>query len=379
MPRYLKKLIVCVALSSAAIAALPSCVSAGGQQDASATRPDSRDADALRVKPAPKKTRSAKPPFRLPAQAASGIAAPGVLGPGTSVPPASAVGTTGSNPALAEPRATNAFDGFYVLASVGFHNGFGASESSAGYGYLASGYVGAPDYDPSTFSYTRLSGYELGLSAGFNKTVGNTLVGIEVSGRYEPSSNQKKSGSVSYAGTLPASYPAGVVSGTYSYLTGYSSSGEIERTASVDVAGRLGTIIEDWLLFGKFGAGASLFQARQTTTRTDRTCVNPTINPPPAAVGSFVPGSGSIRGSAFVSTPILGCESSSDSATLVNSVKRTALLPYLTFGGGFERNIGDWFFRGDFSVNTYLPMDNSLSITATFATYSAHVGLGYRF
>jgi hypothetical protein len=210
-----------------------------------------------------------------------------------------------------------------------------------GYAAVGGAYgTGSPRSFSVTSSFTSFVGSDAGLSgnaspqgwsgiaaAGYNMTFGPALVGIELDGRLGDEKFAREGTAANNSGISPA----GAI--FYRY--------EFTNESGIHLAGRLGAVLGDTLIFGKLGAGASRvrdgFSANQAAAfrcsstalvqigfNFVNTCVGPTVG----GVGTFT---------------------------------QTRWVPSLTFGGGAERNFGAFFVRG--AVEAEMLTQDTFSIT----------------
>ena len=241
------------------------------------------------------------------------------------------------------------------------------------------------DYEPwGTVSGrpSNLSGYTVGGAIGYNSVIGNVLVGAEARMRYDTSQHWAKDLFQPWVGiNLPwqigsgccyqalSSVPVPVVP-NFPIRNEERQFSRLVRPMFAEVSWRAGFVWNDFLLYGRAGAGLELFQNRVTRDRTGRViCENPIVTRTISQSFGFF----SYR------DDLVGCTSESPGPILTRNSFGYA--PVLAVGVGMEKNFGKFFTRLEGNLLTHLPIvtkhiGGNLSVHYTTELNAA---IGYRF
>lgn len=244
------------------------------------------------------------------------------------------------------------FTGAYIAGSGGYD--FSTPDQSASY--------------PTPFtSFDAIRGGKIGGIFGYNATSDRLLLGFEVRAQYAfgaDSNGYSYSNAYSLPlhigscwGCGPEAYQPGpttlVSAGTY---------GErVSRPFSGDFSLRAGITFDDWLIYGRAGAGAEYSKKVTTSDQTgSATCVSPIVASVPIAGGGY-------------NYLITGCGSIQHG--VVTAVTTTKLAPIVTLASGVERNFGDFFARAEAELIVHFPAFTS----QVYYSPAVNVAVGYRF
>ncbi|WP_157091812.1 hypothetical protein [Methylobacterium nodulans] len=271
-------------------------------------------------------------------------------------------------PATVAPEPVNGFAGPYAAFLAGY--GFGPDAKPAPQPFGVPGTL-----SQNTSRLSALSDARVGAALGYNRTFGDLLIGAE--GRVRAAFGQTTATVSSTAPSRPLPFvfatsccgPNAAVPtsfGNFALSQNVISSAVLNRIVSGDAAVRAGLIWDDWLFYGRFGAGADVL--RSVTTRDNRgtvTCVDPTVSVATTPGGAR---SSSVVGCGVVSTG------------QVIKLSDALVSPYAVVGLGIERNFGPVFARVE--GNLYINLPPSLVAQTTSSTsYTTEImgAVGYRF
>ncbi|MGD9920905.1 MAG: hypothetical protein AB7V13_05595 [Pseudorhodoplanes sp.] len=250
-------------------------------------------------------------------------------------------------------------EGFASVERPDLHS----SNFSGAYVFGYGGY--APSLNSIEYGHLNLTTFGAGL--GYNHVDGKFLIGIEARGANSFGRNVTQI----EASDVISPFPIVVSPGTAEPVVGYKRISDRKFSAGVggDISMRFGLIDDDWLFYGKIGAGLQDMVLAYDWTDGPYVCINPARQP----------GSPEI---------IIGCGEIRD-----DSVKRhsawSGIATYLVAGIGVERNYGQLFARLEGEVKSFGPtfayatggtINTSTQITLpSFISFSANAAVGYRF
>src|ERR1039458_4195521 len=234
-----------------------------------------------------------------------------------------------------------------------------------------------------TWTPAPIEGGLLGVFGGYNETLGSIVVGTEVRlnrgfGQIEtdtpspPDYFNFNSHSLpvflqSGCCDSPSLHPLSSPSDPYVLAPSSYTSTKIMKTYGGDVSARTGFVaFDEWLLYARLAAGAQLFDASRTTSTTDTLCGSPIVTR-------------TITPNHTYTDYLTSCGRTSTTTTAFTQ-SETSVTPYLSVGFGIEKNVENFFGRGEVEIIDYLGSFNGTLMQYTpFYQLRLTGGVGYRF
>lgn len=224
-------------------------------------------------------------------------------------------------------------------------------------------------------SFPAIEGGKIGGAVGYNATSDRLLLGIEGRGQY---SFAEHAGGYSFSTgsatlpSMPSSFcsfgcAAGSIQSSFPYrlrsATDYRET--LSRPFSLDLSFRAGIIFDEWLIFGRAGAGIEQTKLVSVSDQSGTaTCLQPTITNVPATRFG-------INGFDQVATACGGgIQSGTVTTTLTQSIS-----PIMVVGAGVEKNFGNVFARLEAELTAHFPPNGY----QTYYSPAANFAVGYRF
>jgi hypothetical protein len=215
-------------------------------------------------------------------------------------------------------------------------------------------------------SFDAIKGGKIGGVVGYNATSERLLLGFEARSQYAFGADSNGY-SYSHTNSLPFNIgfcfgcgPGAYQPGPTPLVQAETYSEQVSRPFSGDLSLRAGVIFDDWLIYGRAGAGAEYSKKVTTSDQTgSATCVSPIVASVPIAGG--------------YNYLITGCGSIQHGAITV--VTTTKLAPIVTLASGIERNFGDFFARAEAELIVHFPALTS----QVYYSPAVNIAVGYRF
>lgn len=236
-------------------------------------------------------------------------------------------------------------------------------------------------------SEEQLAGVRAGAFAGYNVVAGRLLIGLEGRLTHDFGNKSEIGNSSSFISfprlgadigsqccNLSAAQIASIpLTRTSSFdLTNNSIvRNRLSRSASGELATRVGFTAGDWLFYGKAGAGLERYTFSKWTNDTGtNTCVGPVvtrqiINSPPFPLGyrDVITGCTAVQNGGFKRQP-----------------DTSAYAPYVTVGAGVEHNVGPYFVRAEADLLSHFsPIQKGFPAAGVYYSTELTGAVGYRF
>ncbi|WP_445219794.1 hypothetical protein ACKWRH_06500 [Bradyrhizobium sp. Pa8] len=262
-----------------------------------------------------------------------------------------------------ESSAPLKFAGVYAALTAGYDFSNGQTQ-----------YADPPPYAPWYPSKTpftapdAIRGGKAGGVVGYNAVANGILFGVEARGQYNFGDDKGGYTSV-YSSALPR-----WIGSCWGCTSGYSIVGDtllsqetkyterVARPFSADLSFRGGLTFDDWLVYGRVGAGVE-YSKRTTVYDKNSTCVNPVVTSVPNGGGldSYLTSCGSIQNKGAITTTVIG-----------------GFNPIATVATGVERNFGAVFLRAEVELVVHIP-NASVPFGQIYYNPAANLAVGYRF
>jgi opacity protein-like surface antigen len=248
-----------------------------------------------------------------------------------------------------------------------------ASRFAGAFAALTGGYDAAGDAASGNV-YSLLKGSKVGGLAGYNATAGSLLIGLEARGQYSFAKNSTENSYSAPGFSIPTrleylqcfgcaqsfldNYP--IPTGYNPLALNYDSHTQIvhSRPWQADLSLRAGFAIQDWLVFGKAGAGAEQSTTVTTNDSTGTKYCDPILVRQRPEFNS-------------VAIVAVGCNSIAVGPKTVTTT--TTYNPIALMGLGVERNFDRIFARAEAElVGHFYP-------GSTYYTPAVNISVGYRF
>lgn len=264
-------------------------------------------------------------------------------------------------PLIAEPTP--------AATLIGFEGAYAAI--LGGYNFGPTGQTASTFFGFESTALSSLSNGRVGVAAGYNRVIDGLLFGIE--GRIRTDFGQTEAVGIRPNSAFPSSLPytfsfGGSAQSSFSDFQ-LNNSAISQRVLSRDVGGdlvaRFGITLDDWLFYGRLGAGMEALRVERTVDETASiTCVNPVVRSTPQPFGGFT-------------NTVVACGTQRN-GTVTRSVDVFAS-PYAVMGVGVERNFGPMFAR--IEGNFYLNLPPTALTSGSGTSYATDVlgAVGYRF
>jgi hypothetical protein len=221
----------------------------------------------------------------------------------------------------------------------------------------------------SPASFEGIAGGKIGGVAGYNAVTGQVLVGFEARASYAFAAANAETTSSFGGSTIPIFLgfciicdPSTFAGQNFALANVVAYSQKTTRPFAGDLSARVGVIFDDWLFYGRAGAGA---EYSKVVTKTDQTGTT-------TCIGAIV--------SVVQITPIqqglaaTGCNSIGHGP--ITYTTQTQVSPTVTLASGIERNFGNVFVRAEGEMMLHF---TTLSVNKIYYSPAVNFAVGHRF